>query len=144
MFAFYVVLLAISGIVLVTLALIAHELPMRGRIVNGLVGVAFLGYAGYLVFGFHGGTYQIFWAAFILPVSMLVNFVRTIDLSDVQGPQRVRRMPPPEPQPQRTQATRERRAARREAERTAMRARHADSTEFRSCSHVADVRVRQR
>ncbi|WP_433601078.1 hypothetical protein ACQPXH_04470 [Nocardia sp. CA-135953] len=129
MFASYVVLLAISGIVLVTLALIAHELPMRHRVFNGLAGAVFFGYAGYLAFGLHGGTYRMFWAAFILPVFMLVNFVRTIDLSDVEGPQRVRRMPPPELQPQRTQATRERHAARREAERAAIRARHTGSPE---------------
>ncbi|MGQ4619084.1 hypothetical protein [Nocardia sp. R7R-8] len=123
-------MLAISGIVLITLSLIARELPTRHRVLNGVAGGVFLGYAGYLTFGFHGGTYRMFWAAFILPVTMLVNFVRTIDLSEVEGsPQRVRRMPPPEPQPQRTQATRARRAARREAELAAMRAKHAGHPE---------------
>ncbi|MEV6772327.1 hypothetical protein AB0N05_27215 [Nocardia sp. NPDC051030] len=46
------------------------------RSLNGIFGAVYLGYAGYLAFLFDGGTYLIFYQAFILPVLMVVSYFR--------------------------------------------------------------------
>lgn len=124
MFGTYVVLLVISGLVLLALAVAARELRIGSRIANGAFGIGFLVYAGYLGFVFESGEYRILWAVFILPVSMLVQFVRSIDLSDVE-PAGPRRWEPVVPQSRRTSGSRERRAARVDAERAALRVKNA-------------------
>ncbi|MFI6999612.1 hypothetical protein [Nocardia sp. NPDC050175] len=123
MFGTYVVLLVISGVVLLALAAAARELPFGSRFANGVFGVGFLVYAGYLGLVFEGGKYHILWAVFVLPVSMLVQFVRSIDLTD-EDLAVPRRREPPVPQTRRTAESRERRAARTAADRAAIRAKH--------------------
>lgn len=75
-FAWYVVFLAISGLILITLGPIAgRSQKASARIITTLIGLGFLGYAIYLAFIFNGGGYQIFFYAFILPVVISIKFI---------------------------------------------------------------------
>ncbi|MFC1416664.1 hypothetical protein [Streptacidiphilus cavernicola] len=76
LFSWYVVLLAVSGVVLVGLSLVPTGRTGM-RIFNALVGIAFLGYGFYLGFVFDGGTYIIFFKAFIVPVLLIANTVKS-------------------------------------------------------------------
>jgi hypothetical protein len=77
-FSLYVVLLAISGVLMVGIGATAFSrLSIGWRIFNLIAGVAFFGYAFYLAFLFHGGTYIIFFKAFILPAFMVINAIRS-------------------------------------------------------------------
>ncbi|MFC1444285.1 hypothetical protein ABUW04_39265 [Streptacidiphilus sp. N1-10] len=77
LFSWYVVLLAVSGVAMVALAA-ARSGSTGMRVFNALVGVAFLGYAIYLAFIFEGGTYFIMFKAFILPVLLIANGIKSI------------------------------------------------------------------
>ena len=76
-FSWYCVLLLVSGVGLLVLGLLPG-LTVRSRVANVLVGAGFLGYAAYLVFAFHGGSYVIFFQAFIVPVLLIANTVRDL------------------------------------------------------------------
>ncbi|MFK4087916.1 hypothetical protein ACI2LF_27645 [Kribbella sp. NPDC020789] len=77
-FSWYVVLLALSGAVMVAMALAKRVEQSNGaRILNGVLGAGFLGYAVYLNFIFQGGSYWMFFQAFFLPVLLVINFVRS-------------------------------------------------------------------
>ncbi|MEV4556373.1 hypothetical protein AB0K51_05160 [Kitasatospora sp. NPDC049285] len=79
LFSWYVVLLLISGVAMVGIGLLNNSGLSNGwRIFNAVAGVGFVGYGFYLGFLFEGGTYMIFFKAFILPVVMVVNFVRSL------------------------------------------------------------------
>ncbi|WP_354637668.1 hypothetical protein [Kitasatospora camelliae] len=79
LFSWYVVLLIISGFAMIGIgAMGSSGLSTGWRIFNGVAGVGFVGYGTYLGFIFEGGTYVIFFKAFILPVLMIVNFVRSL------------------------------------------------------------------
>jgi hypothetical protein len=79
LFSIYVLLLIFSGIVMVALAAVSAAGQSVGwRIFNVLAGIAFFGYGVYLGFIFHGGTYLIFFKAFIVPVLLVVNFFRSM------------------------------------------------------------------
>ncbi|MBA9004823.1 MULTISPECIES: hypothetical protein [Thermomonospora] len=77
-FSWYVVLLALSSIVMLALGAIGGGMSVGERILNVLFGVGFLGYAVYLGFIFEGGEYTLFFYAFILPVLMVGKFVKTL------------------------------------------------------------------
>jgi hypothetical protein len=78
-FSWYVLLLCLSGIVMVVLGAINKgEQSAGSRALGVLAGVAFLGYGIYLGFIFDGGSYMMFFQAFILPVLLVVNFVRAV------------------------------------------------------------------
>jgi len=75
MFSLYVVLLIISG--LLSLALAYFKVGSVGeRVLRGIIGVGFLGYGIYLQFIFKGGSYEMFFYAFILPIILIVRFVQ--------------------------------------------------------------------
>ncbi|WP_067677230.1 hypothetical protein [Nocardia miyunensis] len=76
MFNWYVALLAISGIVMLAMAALKQGQSVVSRSINGIFGAVYLGYAIYLAFLFDGGSYLIFFQAFLLPVLMVVNFFR--------------------------------------------------------------------
>ncbi|WP_051710883.1 hypothetical protein [Streptomyces sp. NRRL S-350] len=78
LFSWYVVLLALSGILMVVLGAVGGGLKVGLRILNVLIGLGFLGYAYYLAFVFEGGTYYLFFKVFILPVAMIVYSVKTM------------------------------------------------------------------
>ncbi|MFF0613395.1 hypothetical protein ACFYUD_32495 [Nocardia tengchongensis] len=135
-FGFYVVMLFVSGIVVIGVALVASGLHPGRRVVNGLIGTAFLGYGIYLAVFFHSGEYRIFFWVFILPFSLLADAVRTAEAPAPRQPaaRRLgipRRRPAPAPAPRRSAATRERMAAAKSAQLEALRAKHAaKSDEF--------------
>jgi hypothetical protein len=76
LFSTYVVLLAVSGVLSLTFASPAFSRTSRLlRGLNFVVGIGFIGYAFYLAFLFHGGTYVIFFKAFILPGLLIIRTV---------------------------------------------------------------------
>ncbi|MBW8484255.1 hypothetical protein [Actinomadura parmotrematis] len=77
-FSWYVVFLAFAGLVMVVMAVAGGGQGAGVRAFNGVFGAGFLGYAFYLAFVFDGGTYVMFFKAFIVPVLLLVNFVRSL------------------------------------------------------------------
>src|SRR3954454_19796091 len=77
-FSLYIVLLTISGVLMVGIGATAFSRLSAGwRFFNVIAGVAFFGYAFYLAFLFHGGTYIIFFKAFILPAVMVISAIRS-------------------------------------------------------------------
>lgn len=75
-FSWYCVLLMFSGIAMLVMALVRG--PTRGvKIANLIFGAGFLIYGLYLTFLFQGGTYFIFFKAFILPALLIVNTIRS-------------------------------------------------------------------
>lgn len=136
MFGFYVTALFVSGIGVIVLALLTSELHPGRRIVNGLIGTAFLSYGIYLAVFLHGGEYRIFLWVFILPFILLGQAMRTIEVPAPPGassPDIDDHLvdPAPAPTPARTAATRERMAAAKTAKLEALRAKHAaESDEF--------------
>ncbi|MEU3531166.1 MULTISPECIES: hypothetical protein [Streptomyces] len=90
LFSWYVVLLFISGAAMLILGVInASGLSKGWRAFNVIAGLGFMGYGIYLGFIFQGGTYIVFFKAFILPVMVIVNFFRSLS----------RRKATPAPQP---------------------------------------------
>ncbi|MGV9563573.1 hypothetical protein [Streptomyces sp. NPDC003480] len=78
LFSWYVVLLFISGAAMLILGAINSSGLSKGwRAFNVIAGVGFMGYGIYLGFIFQGGTYIVFFKAFILPVMVIVNFFRS-------------------------------------------------------------------
>jgi hypothetical protein len=78
-FSWYVVLLCISGVVMVGMAAVKSADQSSGsRALSVLAGLAFLGYGIYLGFIFDGGSYMMFFQAFILPVLLVFNFIRSV------------------------------------------------------------------
>jgi hypothetical protein len=137
-FGFYVTMLFVSGIVLTVWALVASGLHPGRRVVNGLIGTAFLSYGIYLAVFFHSGEYTIFFLVFIVPFILLADAMRTVDPAaphwepspdldaDLDAD-----LVDPAPTPARTAATRERIAAAKSAQLEALRAKHAaKSDEF--------------
>ncbi|WP_282206789.1 hypothetical protein [Kitasatospora fiedleri] len=78
-FSWYVVLLMISGLITICTALVpASGLSTGLRIFSGLAGAAFFGYGVYLAFFFEGSEYLIIFKAFIVPIVLVANFVRSM------------------------------------------------------------------
>jgi len=76
-FTAYVLLLLGSGIAMIVLASPAfRRTSMVLRVLNTLVGLAYLGYGVYLAFFFSGGTYVMFFQAFVLPVLLVIRTVQ--------------------------------------------------------------------
>jgi hypothetical protein len=75
-FSLYIVLLAISGVLVVGISASAFSsLSIGWRIINVIAGLGFFGYAFYLAFFYQGGTYIIFFKALILPVFMMITAI---------------------------------------------------------------------
>ena len=79
LFSWYVVLLCLSGIAMIVMGAVKAGGQSTGwRILNVLAGVGFFGYGIYLGFIFQGGSYLIFFKAFILPAVMIFGFFRSL------------------------------------------------------------------
>ncbi len=75
LFSTYVLLLMGTGLAMMLLTSIGRA--GRGlRLLNGLFGLGFFGYGFYLAFLFDGGSYIIFFKAFILPVVLVLRTVQ--------------------------------------------------------------------
>ena len=85
MFGFYVTALFVSGIGVIVLALVTSELHPGRRVINGLIGTAFLSYGFYLAVFLHGGEYRIFLWVFILPFILLGQAMRTVEVPAPPG-----------------------------------------------------------
>ncbi len=76
-FSAYVLLLIGTGIAMMLMTSIGRA--GRGlRLLNGLFGLGFFGYGFYLAFLFDGGSYVIFFKAFILPVVLVLRTVQSV------------------------------------------------------------------
>ncbi|MBO1417384.1 hypothetical protein [Streptomyces sp. FH025] len=78
LFSWYVVALAVSGVIMLVIGAVGGGLKVGLRIVNVLIGLGFLGYAYYLTFVFEGGTYYILTKLFFLPVALIIYSVKEI------------------------------------------------------------------
>ncbi|MFE3192314.1 hypothetical protein ACFXHA_25115 [Nocardia sp. NPDC059240] len=76
MFNWYVILLAVSGAIMLALAVVQQGQSSTSRTINGIFGAGYLCYAFYLAFLFDGDSYLVFFQAFIVPVVVVVNFFR--------------------------------------------------------------------
>jgi len=74
-FSWYCLFLMFSGIALLVLAVLKKQLPQR-RIVQAIFGLGFFGYGFYLTFIWGGGSYFVFFYAFVVPVMLIVNAFR--------------------------------------------------------------------
>ncbi len=73
----YTALLAISGLIMLVLAIFGFGAGGGSRALSGLFGLGFLGYAIYLAFFFDGGSVSIFFYAFIVPILLIVNVFKS-------------------------------------------------------------------
>ncbi|WP_224285538.1 hypothetical protein, partial [Streptomyces sp. LS1784] len=76
LFSWYVVALALSGVIMAAIGAVAGRIKAGLRVLNIVIGLGFLGYAYYLAFVFEGGTYTVFYKVFILPVLLIVASVK--------------------------------------------------------------------
>lgn len=67
MFSSYVLLLILSGVALLALAALGNT-ALNLRLINAAVGIGFLGYGIYLLAFLEGGSYLMFYYAFVLPI----------------------------------------------------------------------------
>jgi len=75
-FLLYVGLLALAGVLQLVIAGVGFGAAVATRLVSGLFGLGFLGYAIYLAFFFEGGSFAMFWYAFIAPVATIAQVVK--------------------------------------------------------------------
>ncbi|MGZ4437318.1 MAG: hypothetical protein ACXVW6_06740 [Nocardioidaceae bacterium] len=77
LFSTYVVLLILSGVAMMLMAGLLRT-GTGLRLLNGLFGLGFFGYGIYLGFIFAGGSYLIFFKAFILPVVLVFRTAQSV------------------------------------------------------------------
>lgn len=92
-FSWYCILLLVSGAALVVLGP-ARGLNKATRVLNLVFGLGFLGYGIYLTFFFGGGSYVIFFKAFIAPVVLIVNSIREMRAAGLRRAAKPQAMPP--------------------------------------------------
>jgi hypothetical protein len=84
-FHFYVAFLILSGVAMLVIAGVKSGQRKTRRIWNAIFGAVFTIYGLYLLLFFRGGHYFLFFYAFILPILMIVQFMR--DRSAARGRQ---------------------------------------------------------
>ncbi|WP_194816429.1 hypothetical protein [Nocardia sp. XZ_19_385] len=130
MFGTYVVVLVVAGVVLIGLALSLRELGYVRRTIEVLSGAGYLGYAGFLIYlsvFTDTENFSVYWAILVWPVLLLIDGIRAIDVSDVEGPRFDYDDEPSESASRRSTVSQERRAARREAALAAIREKHTET-----------------
>jgi len=75
-FTIYTILLMVSGLMLTGMGVRLRNMGTGRRVLNILIGVAFLGYGFYLQFLFQGGAYHVFLYVFVLPVILAVRTLK--------------------------------------------------------------------
>jgi hypothetical protein len=73
----YTALLAISGLLMLGVAIAGLGAGIGSRVVSGLLGLAFLGYGIYLAFFFEGTEFRIIFYAFIVPIVVIANVIKS-------------------------------------------------------------------
>jgi hypothetical protein len=87
-FSAYVLLLMACGIAMVVMASPAmRNSTLFLRVLNTVIGLGFFGYGFYLAFLFDGGSYVMFFQAFVLPVVLIFRTVQAARLSRRQAAQ---------------------------------------------------------
>lgn len=76
MFYIYVLFLIFSGIAMLVMAFVKTSYAKRRQVVNFIFGAGFLIYGLYLLLVFNGGTYFMFYYAFVVPILLIVQFFR--------------------------------------------------------------------
>ncbi|WP_426509287.1 hypothetical protein ACPPVO_01095 [Dactylosporangium sp. McL0621] len=72
----YIGLLCVSGLIAVVIGAIGFGLRSVGqRVLNVVIGVAFIGYGLYLLIGNPESVY-IIWYVFIIPIVLIINVVK--------------------------------------------------------------------
>jgi len=74
-FSWYCVFLMFSGVALLLIAVLKNQTTQR-RIWRAIIGIGYFAYGFYLTFIFGGGTYFVFFYAFLLPVWLIVDSFR--------------------------------------------------------------------
>ncbi len=69
--------LGISGIVLLFMGIAGFGATVGSRVLSVVVGLAALGYAGYLAFVLEGDSYWMWYYVYILPILLIVNAFRS-------------------------------------------------------------------
>jgi hypothetical protein len=96
----YAVLLMVSGVLLLVVGGTLSGQSKGARILNLLVGLAFFGYGFYLEFLFGGGSYFVFFYAFVVPILLTINAFKARKAAQRGRAQRAMGQAPPAPQPQ--------------------------------------------
>lgn len=73
----YVIALAVSGLLMLLVAAVGLGSTGGARLLSGLFGLGFLGYAIYLEFFMTTGEFRMFYYAFIAPVLVIINVIRS-------------------------------------------------------------------
>ena len=77
-FMTYVIALGVSGALLILVALVGFGSTVASRVISGLVGLAFAGYAIYLQFFLaDDATFNMYYYAFIVPILVLIQVFRS-------------------------------------------------------------------
>jgi hypothetical protein len=73
----YAALLVVSGLIMIGLAATGFgQSSVGARVLNGVLGLGFLGYGAYLLLIFDGGDVWIFFYIFIVPILLIIQAVR--------------------------------------------------------------------
>ncbi|TYK43983.1 hypothetical protein [Actinomadura decatromicini] len=83
LFSWYVIALMASGVLMAAAAALPGS-KVTERLLYVALGIGMLGYGVYLGFIFDGGSYEIFFYVFVVPIVVLARAVRAL----VSGPQR--------------------------------------------------------
>jgi len=76
LFNVYIFFLIASGVMMLVMGSLRLPYARRSRVLNFILGAAFVGYGLYLLLFFTGGHYLVLYYAFILPILMAVRFFR--------------------------------------------------------------------
>jgi hypothetical protein len=97
-FSAYVLLLMITGLGMVVMASPAvRQSTLVLRVLNTVVGLGFFGYGFYLAFLFDGGSYWMFFQAFVLPIVLIFRTVQAARLSRRAAAESAQAAPTAEP-----------------------------------------------
>ena len=75
-FSWYCILLMLSGIAMLVTAVLRNQAVQR-RVIRAIFGIGFFCYGFYLTFVFAGGHYVLFFQAFIVPVLLILDTIRS-------------------------------------------------------------------
>jgi len=75
-FSWYCILLMFSGIAMLVMAVLRNQTTQR-RVIRTIFGIGYFLYGSYLTFVFSGGHYVLFFQAFIVPVLLIIDTIRS-------------------------------------------------------------------
>lgn len=75
-FSWYCILLMLSGIAMLVTAVLRNQAVQR-RVIRAIFGIGFFCYGFYLTFVFAGGHYVLFFQAFVVPVLLILDTIRS-------------------------------------------------------------------